>query len=204
MTVKSTAEILQRTKDILADAELGLEDFSQDPTRRMSALRNLVVFGRAVTNVLQNLRSTETKFDEWYSVIRAEMESDPMMKFFYNLRSRIIKQGETGVSNFTHIKSFSFPLDMAKFGPPPKNAKDFFIGDNVGGTGWTVEVAPGVIEKYYVDLPAEIGTSGLYFQDAPGSSKAHEIGGKEALELCTKYINRLREIVQLAERQFKR
>ena len=39
---------------------------STDPRTRIDSVRNVIVFGRAVTNVLQNLRSTEGMFDEWY------------------------------------------------------------------------------------------------------------------------------------------
>lgn len=37
-----------------------------DAKARIAGLRNVVVFGRAVTNVLQNLPSTEREFDAWY------------------------------------------------------------------------------------------------------------------------------------------
>jgi len=177
-------------------------DVRDNPTRRMSGLRNVAVFGRAVTNVLQNLRSVRTDFDEWYSPIQKEMEATPLMKFFYNLRTEILKKGEAGVSNRAHIKNFTFPTDTAKFGEPPTNARNFFIGDSVGGTGWEVEVSPGVLEKYYVELPAEIGEAGLYFRNAPGVDGSREPQHGDVIHLCGQYVAEIAEILRRAEERF--
>jgi hypothetical protein len=157
-----------------------------------------------VTNVLQNLRSTEKDFEEWYRPYVAEMKTNPLMKFFYELRTRILKRGEMGVGNYVHIKEFGFPRDMAKFGPPPKNAKSFFIGDQTGGTGWEVEVQPGLVEKYYVALPDEVGVAGLYFQDAPEMGGRKDVTESDVVALSERYLTQLEEIVTSAERRFGR
>jgi hypothetical protein len=69
----------------------------EDPERRISGLRTLVTFGHATTQALQNLRSTEgDAFDEWYAPIREAMRNDALMRFFWTLRSRILKKGTTG------------------------------------------------------------------------------------------------------------
>jgi len=47
----------------------------------------------------------------------------------------------------------------AGFGPQPPGATSFFIGDELGGTGWEVSQPDGSTEKYYIDLPEEIGTN---------------------------------------------
>jgi hypothetical protein len=125
------------------------------------------------------------------------------MRFFYELRTRILKQGDTGVGGYAHIKSFTFPIDMKKFGPPPANARNFFIGDSFGGTGWEVEIAPGVLEKYYVDLPSEIGAAGLYFRDAPDHIDTSEPTDADVIALSERYLARLEEIVQAAEGHFR-
>src|SRR6266702_918290 len=202
MAQERTSEILARARNTLDTACLGLSDVRGQPARRLSGLRNLVVFGRAVTNVLQNLRSTESDFDEWYEPWKQNFASDPLMKFFYELRTRILKRGDTGVGTFTHIRHFEFPIDMKKFGPPPKNAKAFFIGDTNGGTGWEVEVSPGAVEKYYVDLPSEIGTSGLYFHEAPGVADCDKVTEAEVVTLSERYIVRLQEILKSAQVRF--
>ncbi|MCR4279949.1 MAG: hypothetical protein NUV82_00815 [Candidatus Komeilibacteria bacterium] len=202
MSLRTTEQTLRLVRETLETARLGFRDLKAISARRHSGLRNLVVFGRAVTNVLQNLRSTESGFDAWYQPFVEEMKKDHLIKFFYDLRSRILKQGDLGVSNYTHIKSFSFPVDMAKFGPPPPNARNFFIGDSTGGTGWEVEVSPGEVEKYYLDLPSEIGVSGLYFRDAPGLAEKDQVSDADAIALSEHYIGYLERIVASAEAHF--
>ena len=204
MPQKSTSEILGRVRETLQIATLGLADLKMHPSRRLAGLSNLVVFGRAVTNVLQNLRSTEPSFDTWYKPVQEQLAADPLMKFFYELRTRILKQGDSGVGGYAHIKSFQFPLDMKKFGPPPPNAKNFFIGDSVGGTGWEVEVSPGNMEKYYVDLPSEIGASGLYFRDAPSLTQDSQPTDADVIALSERYMSQLEQVVESAETQFER
>ncbi len=199
---KTTKKILERATQTLQTARQGLADVKGDPKRRHTGLRNLVVFGRAVTNVLQNLSSVEPGFDAWYGTIVEQLKSDPLMKFFYELRTRILKQGDIGTGNYLHIKQFNFPLDMAKFGPPPKNAKNIFMGDSVGGTGWEVEIEPGVLEKYYVDLPGDIGVTGLYFQGAPGVGD--DAIDADVIALSERYIARLENIVASARAEFGR
>jgi hypothetical protein len=203
MAQRLSTEILRAARETLVTAEQGLADLSNAPSRRMSGLRNLVVFGRAVTNVLQNLRSVRPDFDEWYEPVRSDLESSPLMKFFYQLRSEILKKGEAGVSSRLHIKSFSPATDMAKFGKPPKNARRFFMGDSLGGTGWEVEVAPGTMEKYYVDLPLDIGTAGLFFGNAPGVTNPMDPTQGDVVTLCKEYVDTLRRVLQSAEDRFK-
>jgi hypothetical protein len=202
MSQQSTSEILRRAAETLETARMGLVDVRKDPSRRLSGLRNLVVFGRAVTNVLQNLRSTEPTFDAWYKQVQRNLESDPLMKFFYNLRTQILKKGDAGVGAYTHIKSFQPSTDMRKFGVPPMNARAFFIGDSTGGTGWEVEVSPGVVEKYYVELPSEIGAAGLYFRDAPGIALSTSVEESDVNSLSAKFVDRLSGIVEEARRHF--
>jgi len=65
---RNTASVLARAEQTLATAMLGLRLLKEGkPEQRTAGLWNVVVFGRAVTNVLQNLRSTEPSFDEWYA-----------------------------------------------------------------------------------------------------------------------------------------
>lgn len=201
--IRTANDILRSARETLDTARQGLVDVQDDPKRRMSGLRNLVVFGRAVTNVLQNLRSVRSDFDDWYGPVQKELESSHLMKFFYDLRSEILKKGDAGVGNRVHIKSLNFPVDMAKFGRPPVRACGFFIGDSVGGTGWEVEVSTGIVEKYYVDLPPEIGSAGLYFRNAPGMKSSTDPAQADVIALCAEYFSTLDAIVKRAEEFFK-
>jgi hypothetical protein len=203
MQVKMTNEILKRCDETLATARFGLEDIKSSPERRLAGLRNLVVFGRAITNVLQNLRSTEPDFDKWYEPFQKEMENDPLMKYFYRLRSEILKQGNLGTGSYAHIRAFHFPQDLQKVGPPPPNAKSFFIGDQLGGSGWEVIMDDGSVTKYYVDLPGEIGRAGLHLPEAPDEHLGDKLDNKDIEHLGALYLDYLKRLVEQAKSKFK-
>jgi hypothetical protein len=198
-----TIEILKRAEGTLDTAKLGFKLLTGgSPEHRFSGLRNVVVFGRAVTNVLQNLRSIEPGFDEWYEPYKREMEADALMKYFYNLRSEILKKGVLNVSSHTHLRNFRLPEDIAKFGPPPANAKALFIGDNLGGSGWEVELPDGSTEKYYVALPPEMGTTSLHFPDSPNLHLGEELKESRIEVLSKMYIDYLQKLIRSAKERF--
>jgi hypothetical protein len=202
--VGTTAEILKRTEETLSTARHGLDDLiAGPPHRKLSGLRNLVVFGRAITNVLQNLRGTEPDFDEWYAQYRDEMESDPLMRYFYALRTKILKEGLLETMTHAYIGQLSWPEDMSRFGPPPPDARAFFIGDSAGGSGWEIEVSDGSTEKYYVELPAEVGSVSLHFPQPPKYHLGREIRETGIEALSRMYIDYLHELVQAAKEKFK-
>ena len=199
---KTNAEILRRAQETLETAKFGLEVFKSNLERRMAGLRNLVVFGRAVTNVLQNLRSTESDFDEWYALFKEEMKRDPLMRYFYELRSTILKEGNLEVGKYVHIKSFRYPEDLKKMGFPPPNAKAFFIGDNLGGSGWEVEQDDKSRIKFYVDLPVDIGKVGFIFPNAPNYHLGEKLDTDDIEVLGGRYIRYLEDLVEKARMKF--
>jgi len=202
--VRTTAEILKRAEETLSTAQYGLDDLiTGPPQRKLSGLSNLVVFGRAVTNVLQNLRGTEPDFDEWYGKYREEMESDPLMRYFYALRTKILKEGLLETMSRAYIARLSLPENMSRFGPPPPNAKAFFIRDSAGGSGWEIELPDGSTEKYYVELPAEVGSVSLHFPQPPKYHLGREISETAIEALSRMYIDYLHELVLAAREQFK-
>jgi cyclopropane fatty-acyl-phospholipid synthase-like methyltransferase len=90
--------------ETLKTAKLGYDVLTkQSPELRLCGLRNLVVFGRAVTFVLQNLRNTEPEFDEWYSEFAQEMKSDPLLTYFKELRNILEKEGDLKLSTRVHL-----------------------------------------------------------------------------------------------------
>jgi hypothetical protein len=166
----------------------------------MAGLRNLVVFGRAVTNILQNLRTTEGEsFDKWYQSKVEEMGSDQVLRYFYKLRSEILKQGSIKTSASMTLSGNPMALMQRHKAPP--GAKAFFMGDNIGGCGWEVEVGPGVTEKYYVDVPDNIPglqmTINVHLLDAP-----EELRGETIVELSIHYLSYLTALVREARMQF--
>jgi len=201
---RTTTDIIRSAEETLKTAEQGLEDLIKGPSEReLSGLRNLIVFGRAVTNILQNLRSTEPDFDTWYKRYREEMGNDPLMKYFYELRSKTLKEGLLETSTHTYIRQLRIPEDLARFGPPPPNAGGFFIGDNLGGSGWKIQLPDGSIEKYYVELPSDIGSVSLHFPDAPKYHLGQEINNTSSPNLAKLYIDYLYQLVIAAKEKFK-
>ena len=201
---RSTADILKDAEETLKTAEHGLKDLIEGhPEKRLSGLRNLVVFGRAVTNVLQNLRSTEPAFDKWYGRYKEEMQNDPLLKYFYNLRSEILKKGVLDVSTRTSIQKLELPKDLLKFGPPPPNAISFFVGDNRGGLGWVVQLPDGSEEKYYISMPSDMGSVTLHFPDSPKFHLGKDLKGNSIDTLSRIYIEYLRQLVDSAKHTFQ-
>ena len=200
---RTTEQILKDAEQILNTARFGLDDLTKGrPERRVSGLLNLVTFGRAVTNVLQNLRSNEQEFDNWYAKYQKEMTEDELLKYFYKLRSVILKEGQVNVGTSAYINQFNYPVDMSKFGKPPPNAKGFFIGDRNGGTGWEVQFQDGTTAKYYVELPSEIGKTWFIFPDPPTNHLGKQIQDTSVEFLSKIYLDYIAHLVEMAKQEF--
>lgn len=198
-----TENILRRLKETLETAGIGLDTLRNEcGSRKLAGLRNLIVFGRAVTNVLQNLRTTEPSFDDWYRPYQDEMASDPVMRYFYTLRSQVLKEGKlpTGVSVYIH--HLTFPQDSNRFGPPPPGAKRFFIGDQTGGSGWEVELPDGTTTKFYADMPGDIGQIEVHFPEAPTTHLGNKVPDKKIETLGSLYYEYLERLVAAAHEKF--
>ena len=196
----SIEAIVVRAEETLFTAKLGLGHLgSQDPRIRAAGLRNAIVFGRAVTNVLQNLRSKVPEFDDWYQKRVEVMKKDEPATFFYQLRSRILKQGELSLSSSVAICGNSMEI-LRNFETPPR-ARAFFIGDRLGGSGREVETASGEVERYYVQIPD--GLPGLeididiHLTDVPAQYR-----DIPATVLCTRYLDYLSTLVADARHRF--
>lgn len=197
----ATKEILDRAEEILRTAELGLSDMAgKTRQRRLPGLRNVIVFGRSVTWVLQNLKGKQDGFEGWYSEKQNSMRSDPIFSYFTDARNNLEKQGRLSISTSSYISSFS-GSDISKFGPPPAGAKAFFIGDQVGGTGWEVELPSGETIKFYVELPGEIGEVTQHFADL-SAEKYAPLRGRTVDDLSREYLNSLRSILDEARERF--
>src|SRR4029077_19190997 len=148
---RSASDVIRAAEERLQTARFGVEDMAR-PKRMQSGLYNAVVFGRMVTFALQNLRSVAPEFDQWYAPKQEDMRSDPLMKYFNDLRSNIEKKVDRHTASQLKMRSFS-TADIQRFQPAPPGANSFFIGDSNGGSGWCIERPDGTVEKYYVDLP---------------------------------------------------
>jgi hypothetical protein len=68
-------------------------------------MANVVVAGRAVTNVLQKLRNRVQGFDDWYKPWQQEMIQDPLLKYLYKLRTYCNTKGR-GSGSYNHEGHF--------------------------------------------------------------------------------------------------
>lgn len=197
--------IMTRVDDTLKTARLGFGDLTGgEQSRRMSGLRNLVVFGRSVTFTLQTLRGviSRAEFDAWYENEQEAMRGDPLMKLFHDLRNEILKEGRLRVLTSVTIKNLNFE-NLDSFGPRPPNAKAFVIGDRNGGSGWTIELPDGTEEMYYVDLPDALGEVEISQHFAAyGVGSVFEEKPESIEELSRAYLEKVEGIVARARAQF--
>lgn len=194
--------IIIKAEETLQTARYGFDDLtSGNRQRRFSGIRNLVVFGRSVTFVLQNLKTPvgEVAFNEWYEPIQEQMKSDVLMKYFVTLRNEILKQGKLPISTSASININSG--DMAKFGTPPPGAKGFFVGDQAGGSGWEIELPDGTTEKYYVEIPESMAKVQQHFSELP-VPEDDELKRKSIEDLCAYYLDKLENILDSARSSF--
>jgi hypothetical protein len=195
-------QVLQRTEDTLATAKYGYQDLiSGERSRRFSGLRNLIVFGRSVTFVLQNLRSSvgKERFDSWYEPQQEMMKSDLVLKYFVKLRNDLEKQGKLPVSTSAHLKNFSSDT-LDKYKKPPGTV-GFFIGDQMGGSGFEVELLDGSKEKYYVELPSDVASVTQHFHELP-LPEDDELKNKTIEELSGYFISKLETLLDNAREEF--
>lgn len=200
---RTVADVIRVAEHKLSMARQGLDDFlGPVHERRIAGITNLIVHGRSVTFVLQNLKShLGDDFSKWYDPKQEEMKNDEAMKFFVEARNAIEKRGKLPVAQISTVGQFSFPGDMHKFGPPPKNAKRFFFGDETGGSGWIVSTESGEDEKVYFSVPAEVFTSLFVFIEVePG--KYASVDGKPVDKIASEYIDKLTALVNEAKARF--
>jgi hypothetical protein len=131
------------------------------------------------------------------------MESDPLLRYFYKLRSVILKEGALDVHTSLRIERLDFGSLFNRLPPPPPGASNFVIGDQVGGSGWEIQLPDGSTEKYYVELPADIGLiTKFHFPDAPSEHLSSAIEDTSIENLSLMYVSYLEELVADAAERF--
>lgn len=192
--------IITDVENTLQTARYGLEDYNREKgPRKFAGLRNLIVFGRSVTLVMQKLRSKVENFDEWYAPIQERMSSDTTMRYFVEARNAILKEGTLRTT--PHVTASFKSEDIERFGPRPAGAIGIFIGDEYGGSGWTIEIAEGKTEKFYVEIPSDICKSRDFFYDVDKKFK-DTIEHTDISTLCNNYIEKLTAIVDECKSEF--
>lgn len=200
--MRKADEILTNAFDLLGTAKAGVDMLhATDPSQRKLGIRNLAVFGRAITNVLQQLRSFSSDFDSWYEPWVERMKNDPIVSHFYKIRSEILKEGKLSTNVSTQLRSFN-PVALMAVVPKPPGATSFFIGDTNGGSGWEVPSSTGEILNFYVDLPKDLPgidiEVSMHFADA-----SPEIEAANIVDLSDHYYEELRQICEDAKHKFK-
>ena len=198
MSDSGTVEVLSRADDVIRSAFQGLEMLKNaNGAVKNLGLRNVIVFGRSVTFVLQNLRAYEDSFDQWYAPHLETMKHDPIFLFFKDARNNLEKQGRLETGTTAHVSSLTSENMRVLEANKPPGATGFFIGDSLGGSGWIVELLNGDELSFYVELPKEVGTVSQHFVGNT-VSKYPELKGKTTVELAEHFINGLDAIVESA------
>jgi hypothetical protein len=85
-------QTVTRAGTMLRMVQQGLRDIRDtDQDRILLGFLGVVVFGRSMSLVMQNLRThDQDAFDSWYAPWQAEMKDDPLMRYFNDLRTRVI------------------------------------------------------------------------------------------------------------------
>jgi hypothetical protein len=202
---ESTKDVLHKTREMLDVAQRGLSDLiGADAARRPMGIYNVAVFGRSVTLVLQNMRSIDRAgFDAWYAPYANEMETDPLADYFKKLRNEILKQGAPSTGMSMHVEHVDSGEMQSLMADPPPGAKAFFIGDQLGGSGWEVELPDGTINKYYVQLPESLRVKvSLHLPDPPTEHAGEVLADTSITTLCRRYLQYLERVVADAEGHF--
>lgn len=94
------SQIVTRAGTMLEMVEQGLNDMRETERNRvLFGFLGLVVFGRSMTFVMQNLRRYDKEeFDSWYIPWQLEMEGDPLMCYFKKLRTMVIHQDSPAIA----------------------------------------------------------------------------------------------------------
>jgi hypothetical protein len=194
-------EIISQADETLQTSAFGLHLVNlDDPHARKIGLRNTVVFGRAVTNIIQNLRSVVDDFDDWYGPWVTRMKADETMQYLYKVRSEILKKGELKTGITMSIQQLDTQILMSVVPSPPPGATSFIIGDSIGGTGWEIALPNGETEMFYVNVPE---TPGLQFKiDVHFAASPLAVRDKTIQQVCTHYVDTLRLIVEDARQKF--
>src|SRR5262245_19636330 len=88
------SQTVARAGTMLRMVRQGLRDMQEiDQDRVLFGFLGVVVFGRSMTLVMQNLRTHDRDaFDSWYAPWQEEMRDDQLMRYFYDLRNKVIHQ----------------------------------------------------------------------------------------------------------------
>ncbi|MEW6359649.1 MAG: hypothetical protein AB1696_25150 [Planctomycetota bacterium] len=224
MSGKATAEVLKKLENRISSLRQLVLALENPPAgQHRDLISRIAVEGRSITNILQNLRSSEAGFNEWYKPYEAEMRADALLRFFYQLRSETLKKGDDHIERRTMTVKIGGPIgssfsiddkgvryrvrlpdgtEKMEFRPKPQNAVQTFVGDDKGGSGWIVRNPDGTESKVYFEVPTPIFKCEFYFRNPPLLHLGESIQEKPASEMCRLYVGYLGKLVAEAKTKF--
>ena len=202
---QSAREVIVHARQLLDDAKAGLAAVEgDDPSRRLAGMRGLAVFGRSVSQALDNLKSIDRPgYVGWFAPYKQTLSTDPLLIYFRTLRNQVLKELPPPSTASTHVSYFDTAMLEELRSSAPSNARGFFIGDEVGGSGWEIELPDGSVEKLYVALPANWAISvQMRLPDAPAVHLGNAVVDTSLANLGRLYVRYLDGLVDAAEARF--
>ena len=170
---------------------------------------NLIIWSRIAINEVENLKSCDRiKFEIWYEPFKKKLfgdatnPPDPLLDYFIKARNQLEHQGIIKVGWSINVHHLNIPGDLLKYGPAPQGARGVFLGDQLGGIGWLVDLPSGGQAKYYVNLPKELVESSLLPHNPPAEHMGGKLQSRSGESLAEHYIKFIDEMVQSATREF--
>ncbi len=167
-------------------------------------LKNFVVYCFSLTNVIQGLRSKVESFDAWWTPVFEGMRANGLARYFYLLRTEILKKNNYCVSFelFPRIPYRNLSLLRNAVGQAPQPGMLFQICSD--GPRWILYAPDGVLIK---TLPAKIpnewnASSRLKFTDCPSAKFPTELAQLDISSVCAQHYDYLQLIVCEVHRRY--
>ena len=142
------SQVVTRSGTMLRMVAQGLRDMKDaDHDRLLFGFLGVVVFGRSMTLVMQNLRTHDrSAFDAWYDPWQQEMRNDPLMKYFNELRTKVVHQDAPAIGILlARMGTSGPPIGTITIEDMP--VPDSHLGQNVEDTSMT-----NLCQLYYTYL----------------------------------------------------
>lgn len=195
----TAASTIREAEQTLRTARSGLLDLcGSGRPRRLPGLRNLLVFGQAVIDILGYGDMTDPKYGPWFEHQRQTIESEPLMQHMARIRELVLARTE--LPHYSSVSPKFKPTEIARLGSAPAGAKGFFLGNDSLGIGWLIGFASGGEERYFVEFPGTFSIDELV--DAL-PVPADESLKRPLEELCAFYFARLDQLLGEARREFR-
>ena len=183
--------IFERAGEALRNMQFSLTNYKKsNDENKIIYLRNFITTGRSVTFIIQNLKShvDEKSFLSWYTPWQTKMSNDEILIKFRDLRNEIEKQGKLDTSLSMHIEHFNSNDIQSLLENPPPYANRFFVGDQLGGSGWEVDYGNNITEKIYVEMPENVKLT-IDFEINDLANLNNNMSTLEMLEYYHNYLN---------------